>query len=306
MSRQICVAIWPHRATICKFRCITGTILKTFYELIIQILSKYVAHSRQIITCFAHAMTAQTCGKLEPIYKVKRQIRAKCIFISSGSWAKVFVKWVSDIVSWRKESQFYCYFFVKFSLVGFKMCLKWVTDTVSWRKESQLCHFYEMEPHCRDHFMYAPTQSEGTLHCSVSHWLDGFTGWSLHWCLNWVPSSISWKKRISMLLSLLWNGPTLGFIGFDVWLTHKHPFFACLFLQSEFITLFKCWCNIYFLLETDPNTMEVKFVLWMLIYCGHETPYVDKKGSTLAQLMACYLMTSSHCLNQCWLFTRKA
>ena len=42
--------------------------------------------------------------------------------------------------------------------------------------------------------------------------------------------------------------------------------------------------------------------LWpgSLTHCGLVTPYGDKSGSTLAQVMACCLMAPSHYLNQCW------
>ena len=39
----------------------------------------------------------------------------------------------------------------------------------------------------------------------------------------------------------------------------------------------------------------------MYIHCGLVTPYGDRSGSTLAQVMACCLTAPSHYLNQCWL-----
>ena len=38
-----------------------------------------------------------------------------------------------------------------------------------------------------------------------------------------------------------------------------------------------------------------------LIHCGLVTPYGNRSGSTLAQVMACCLMAPSHYLNHCWL-----
>ena len=39
----------------------------------------------------------------------------------------------------------------------------------------------------------------------------------------------------------------------------------------------------------------------VLTHCGLMTPYNDRSGSTLAQVMACCLTAPSHYLNQCWL-----
>ena len=38
-----------------------------------------------------------------------------------------------------------------------------------------------------------------------------------------------------------------------------------------------------------------------LNHCGLVTPYSDRSGSTLAQVMGCCLTASNHYLNQCWL-----
>ena len=43
----------------------------------------------------------------------------------------------------------------------------------------------------------------------------------------------------------------------------------------------------------------------MLTHCCLVMPYGDRSGSTLAHVMACFLMAPSHYLNQCWFIISK-
>ena len=55
-----------------------------------------------------------------------------------------------------------------------------------------MCIIYGMYCTLRDHFVYAPSQWEATLHCNVvSHWLGTYTKWSLYpWYL--IASKSPW------------------------------------------------------------------------------------------------------------------
>ena len=97
-------------------------------------------------------------------------------------------------------------------------------------------------------------------------------------------------------------------------ISHNAPFCnrnvrVCTFLlQNAFWDICLVHCGIYdmglLLCTRIPIALKKKpYLLWgvFLTHCGLMTPYGDRSGSTLAQLMACCLMAPSHYLNQCWL-----
>ena len=68
-----------------------------------------------------------------------------------------------------------------------------------WEKKIQnWLHYY-----IRDHFVYAPSQWEMTLHCNViSHWLGAYTKWSLYIHTN-VNIMSHWNLSLGMIHGFL-------------------------------------------------------------------------------------------------------
>ena len=88
--------------------------------------------------------------------------------------------------------------------------------------------------------------------------------------------SIWWRHHFSAT-GLAWTGP--------LWVSHC-TWWA---LQMNFHEVVNWWM----VCPYSP--------ICSLTHCGLVTPYGDKSGSTLAQVMACCLTAPSHYLNQCWL-----
>ena len=60
-----------------------------------------------------------------------------------------------------------------------------------------------LEQNGRDHFSYAPSQWETTLHCNVvSHWLGAYTKWTLEWLT--FADNIS-NERFGFCLKFHWS-----------------------------------------------------------------------------------------------------
>ena len=192
---------------------------------------------------------------------------------------------------------------MKWTLIGFKTCLNGSQALFDEGRNLLCCHVCEMDLHCNDHFVYAPSQWERTLHCCISHWLDAFTECSLHWCLNWVSSSISWRKESQWYCRYGGMDPHWVLMAFMCGKPIHSCCFCFLFL-SEFLTLFKSWCNISISVGNwSKNNGGLVSILNVNLLWPDDAICRHRTGSTLAQLMAWCLMTSSHYLNHCRLFT---
>ena len=115
--------------------------------------------------------------------------------------------------------------------------------------------------------------------------------WLNLWCIGDVIIKIGWnrnwydRKCKKICFNLIWNlikGSLLGWV-------------PCL-EGSHWIMPFKC--------QHDHTTNTIDS-LWLSDAIFFYAIWRHRSGSTLAQVMACCLMASSHYLNQCWLIISK-